>query len=106
MIAMNTRNPVIANTTPLYRPRSKMPMHNPLYEEFDAASALRTASLAPAGRHRSSSNGPRRSRRFAVRLSDNKLCGGARTSSRFLRTERSEEHTSELQSRENLVCRL
>src|SRR2546430_949173 len=50
---------------------------------------------------------PRRHRAAAVVVDDN-LCLGAQAdvAHRFLELDRSEEHTSELQSQSNLVCRL
>src|SRR2546430_9886751 len=49
-----------------------------------------------------------RNRRVFPRTRDRRSIQGARTTSRVLRrkTLRSEEHTSELQSQSNLVCRL
>src|SRR5436309_12647130 len=51
---------------------------------------------------------PRHDERFACSVDDDHVHGGMRPAgiTRVLEHHRSEEHTSELQSRENLVCRL
>src|SRR5690606_40577082 len=49
---------------------------------------------------------PIRSRRFALRAYGENDITFASLNTEYFVTRRSEEHTSELQSRENLVCRL
>src|SRR5690606_25856277 len=83
----------------------------PLDPPTDHERALRGAFFVPGFRCTAAGAKPLRSRPGTIRKVP--LCPGARMFSRDARIEgydpelaRSEEHTSELQSRENLVCRL
>src|SRR2546430_2842589 len=70
-------------------------------------------SLLPAAVARSPARGPWRRRRSADRVGRGRACesipprpGGCPRTAEGPSSERSEEHTSELQSQSNLVCRL
>src|SRR5690606_41535960 len=68
------------------------------------ARGLRAGDLGRAARRRAARD-PRR-RPLPDRRWRGRTTGGRQVSAQMLTDSRSEEHTSELQSRENLVCRL
>src|SRR5207302_8090910 len=96
-----TISPPQASTSPSYRPRP--PPRSPL---FPYTTLFRSAApAAPAAAGVAAPGSPRRgSRRDNSRREPTPP--GVATARAPARRGRSEEHTSELQSRENLVCRL
>src|SRR5205085_12652493 len=86
-----------------------LPLHDALPISLELAAARRANHSSPAHK---SSNAPARtfsaSRAMSPDSDRSVVSGGAicLTSSNAVSTDRSEEHTSELQSQSNLVCRL
>src|SRR5690606_41984967 len=93
-------------------PLCALSLHDALPIFEDALAAWRQVFLDPSAAHRLAEIGRRavlageEAGGEAVIGDDADALGNAKVAQRALECGRSEEHTSELQSRENLVCRL
>src|SRR3712207_8319916 len=84
-------------------PRSTLFPYTTLFRSLSAASCIAGAIMSVGGRRLNHPGGPRRLRGLATDAQER--CAAQKRCRRPV-TSRSEEHTSELQSRQYLVCRL